>query len=91
MDYITISRGNSPWDTQACRYVKQGNPGCQDTDIKSRTVIALVGAGIYGFNGVSPITSKKIIDIFVMPRLTYGLETLVITKKRAGPHGNILP
>ena len=31
-----------------------------------------------GFNTVSPITSKRLIDIYVLPRLTYGLETSVV-------------
>ena len=47
--------------------------------VARRTVYALMGAGLYGLNGISPITSKQIIDIFVTPRLTYGLEVFTMT------------
>ena len=50
-----------------------------------RTVYALMGAGMYGLNGISPVTSKKLIDIYILPRLTYGLECLVLTPKELIP------
>ena len=50
-----------------------------------RTIFALAGAGVYGFNGVSPITSKKLLDIYVLPRLTYGLETLTLKSREIEP------
>ena len=53
-----------------------------------RTVNALAGAGLHGLNGVSPVTSKKLIEIYIIPRLTYGLETVVLTKKELEPLEN---
>ena len=50
-----------------------------------RTVYALAGAGLYGLNGVSPETCMKLIDIYVLPRLTYGLECLTLSSKDTEP------
>ena len=44
-----------------------------------QTTYALMGAGLYGLNGINPSISKKLIDIYIIPRLTYGLECLVLT------------
>ena len=50
-----------------------------------RTVCALMGAGLHGLNGICPPTSMKIIKIYVIPRLIYGLECLTLTKKELQP------
>ena len=39
-----------------------------------RTVFALMGAGLHGLNGVNPKIAIHLIQIYVMPRLLYGLE-----------------
>jgi hypothetical protein len=39
-----------------------------------RTVFALMGAGLHGLNGVNPKVGIHLIQIYVMPRLLYGLE-----------------
>ena len=39
-----------------------------------RTVFALMGAGLHGLNGVNPKVAIHLIQIYVMPRLLYGLE-----------------
>ena len=39
-----------------------------------RTVFALMGAGLHGLNGVNPKVTIHLIQIYVMPRLLYGLE-----------------
>ena len=41
-----------------------------------RTVYSLMGAGLYGLNGINPVTSKKLINIYIKPRLIYGLEAI---------------
>ena len=41
-----------------------------------RTVYALMGSGLHGGNGLSPATSLKIINTYVIPRLLYGLEAV---------------
>jgi hypothetical protein len=46
-----------------------------------KTMNAAAGAGLHSLNSVSAITSKKIIDIYMMPRLTYGSETLVLLER----------
>ena len=50
-----------------------------------RTIFMLMGAGVYGLNGVCPSTSKKLIDIYVMPRMTYGLECLTLSSGHFQP------
>ena len=40
---------------------------------------ALIGAGMHGGNGLSPAVSRKIIDTYIVPRLLYGLEAVVLS------------
>ena len=46
-----------------------------------RTCYALMGAGLHGLNGVGPEVAKKLWSTYVMPRLMYGLEALVLSPK----------
>ena len=46
-----------------------------------RTKYALMGSGVHGNNGIDPLTSYQIYKIYVIPKLTYGLEVLPLTKK----------
>ena len=39
-----------------------------------RTVFALMGAGLHGLNGMNPKVAIHLIQIYLMPRLLYGLE-----------------
>lgn len=39
-----------------------------------RTAFALMGAGLHGLNGMNPKVAIHLIQIYVMPRLLYGLE-----------------
>ena len=50
-----------------------------------RTIFMLMGAGVYGLNGVNPSTSTKLINIYVMPRMTYGLECLTLSSNEIQP------
>ena len=38
-----------------------------------------------GLNGVCPVTSKKIIDIFIIPYVMYGLACLPLTSEQQQP------
>lgn len=53
--------------------------------VARRTTFSLMGAGLYGLNGVNPITSKQLIDVYVLPRLTYGLECLPLSSNELQP------
>ena len=44
------------------------------------TLYALIPAGLHGENGISPSASRKVMVSYVLPRLIYGLEVLVLTK-----------
>ena len=44
------------------------------------TLYALIPAGLHGENGLSPFASRKVVVSYVLPRLLYGLEVLVLTK-----------
>ena len=46
--------------------------------IGRRTANALMGAGLYGVNGISPHISKTLISIYVNPAMLYGLEALCL-------------
>ncbi|CAC5375544.1 unnamed protein product [Mytilus coruscus] len=44
-----------------------------------RTVYALMGAGLYGLNGVNPKAAIHLIQTYVIPRLLYGLDVITLT------------
>ena len=45
------------------------------------THYSLIKSGVHGTNGLIPRTSYKIYQVYVIPRLLYGLETLLCLKK----------
>ena len=47
-----------------------------------RTGFGIIGAGLHGIGGINNACTKKIIDTYIIPRLLYGLESLVITTKQ---------
>ena len=47
-----------------------------------RTAYSLLGAGFHGTSGINNSCLKRIMDIYVLPRLFYGLESLIITDKQ---------
>ena len=47
-----------------------------------KTVYALMGNGVHGQNGLSPATSIHIIHTYVIPRLLYGLDASLPSKKQ---------
>ena len=46
-----------------------------------RTLYSLIKSGVHGTNGLNPRTSYKIYQVYVIPRLLYGLENLHLLKK----------
>ena len=54
-----------------------------ETRIKTarRTSYALMGAGMHGYNGINPEIIMKIWNTYVRPRLVFGLDSIVLTKK----------
>lgn len=46
-----------------------------------RTLCSLIKTGVHGTNGLNPRTSCKIYQVYVVPRLLYGLETLDLQYK----------
>ena len=46
-----------------------------------RTAYALMGAGFHGHNGLNTKVSKTIYNLYVLPRLLYGLETVILLQK----------
>ena len=46
-----------------------------------RTVYSLMGAGLYGLNGVNPYVAIHMIQIYVIPRLLYGLNVIKLTNE----------
>ena len=45
------------------------------------TAYSLMGVGLHGINGLNPNAARSLILAYVLPRLLYGLETLVLTDK----------
>ena len=50
--------------------------------IARRTTYALMGTGLHGANGMSPVVAVKIINTYVIPRLLYGLDAAVLNRKQ---------
>jgi len=46
-----------------------------------RMLYSFIKSGIHGTNGLNPRTSYKIYQVYVIPRLLYGLETLHLHEK----------
>ena len=46
-----------------------------------RTAYQLMGAGLCGLNGMSPSVSKNLIQVYVMPAMSYGLEAICMADK----------
>ena len=44
-----------------------------------KTVYVLIGAGLYGLNGINPIMSIHMIKCFVIHRLLYGIDVIRLT------------
>ena len=68
--------------------VKRFACGIADTTIEehilcaNRCAYALMGAGLHGSNGAGPKVCYQIVKTYVLPRLVYGLEVLLLTKKQ---------
>ena len=45
-----------------------------------KTAYSLPGAGLHGRNGLDPMTSMRVITLYVVPRLLHGLEATVLQK-----------
>lgn len=65
-------------DNHSAYGVKEVVPG--RVQVARRTVYALMGAGLYGLNGLNPKASIHIVRCYVLPRLLYGLEVIRLTK-----------
>ena len=46
----------------------------------TRTMYAIMPSGFHGGNGLTPHASSKILTSYVIPKLIYGLEALVLSK-----------
>ena len=47
-----------------------------------RTAYSLMGTGFHGVNGISPSYTINIYRTYVLPRLTFGLEAVVLKEKQ---------
>ncbi|KAK3093570.1 hypothetical protein FSP39_017535 [Pinctada imbricata] len=50
-----------------------------------RTLYSLMGAGLHGYNGISPTVGIKMWNIFMKPRILYGLESLTLKPQDVKP------
>ena len=65
------------------REVTCGSQVIQDRiDLARRTLYALLPAGLHGHDGLSPVASRKVIEAYVLPRMLYGLEAMILTQKQ---------
>ena len=47
-----------------------------------RTAYSLLGVGFHGVGGVNNACIKKMLQLYILPRLLYALESLVVTQKQ---------
>ena len=66
---------------------RHSNTLSPDTIVKERlscgrkTAYSLMGTGFHGVNGLSPKISLHIYEMYVLPRVLYGLEATILKKK----------
>ena len=55
-----------------------------DDKIKSarKAAYALMGPGFHGINGMNPNTARALLQAYVIPRLLYGIEAVVLTQRQ---------
>ena len=46
-----------------------------------RTAYSLMGAGFHGYNGINPKVSIRLWNVYIKPRMLYGLESQILKKK----------
>ena len=46
-----------------------------------KALYGLMGAGLHGINGLNPMVSMHILNIYIVPIMTYGLEALVLPQR----------
>jgi hypothetical protein len=68
--------------TRTSRGRTSGHPTLVEDRVKlgRRTVYALVPAGLHGQDGLSPSTSAAVIKAYVLPRIIYGMEAIILSK-----------
>jgi hypothetical protein len=49
----------------------------ENVEKSRRTLYSLLGAGLYGKNGLNPTACLHLLQVYVIPVLTYGLEILL--------------
>ncbi len=63
------------------------NPKSNIKDIEERlecgrrSLYSLIPAGLHGESGLSPPVAKKLLHLYILPRMIYGLETLILLEK----------
>ena len=68
------------------RNLKGINPTIEHrSSLGRKTLYALMGSGMVGRNGLPVMTSLHIYNVYVAPRITYGLESLSIGKEHIKP------
>ena len=64
------------------------NRHCPDATIEKkiktvrRATYALMGPGLHGINSMNPKSARSLLQAYIVPRLLYGLETMVLTQKQ---------
>jgi len=46
-----------------------------------KALYGLMGAGLHGVNGLNPVVSIHIMNIYIIPIMTYGLEAMILPQK----------
>ena len=64
------------------RNLKSAHPTINDRlSMGNRTLYALMGSGLHGTNGLPVKVSLHLYNIYVIPRLLYGIESITLTEK----------
>ena len=67
------------------RSSNQLTPDSMITDriqLARRTAYSLTGAGFHGSNGISPAVCRRMIILYILPRLLFGLEATIVSSKQ---------
>jgi hypothetical protein len=65
-----------------CNAITSDNFILDKVKLARRTAYSLMGAGFHGVNGLGLTTTREMTQLYVTPRLLYGLETLILNIKQ---------
>ena len=74
---------NVEYELQGCLVAvrKSGKVIEKRIKLARRTTYALMGTGMHGYNGINPSVTIRMWNMYVRPRMLFGLDCVLLSKK----------